>query len=371
MEPILNGEKKLNLRYEEGADIPLDITSDEVPTLLPSKHLKEIQKGDKDPYYKIQAIKYPIKANGWNYLESFFKSFIGKLNVRPIPGSKSGHETSWGARPTTDLYLVGAKMESNGDGGGTVYLKNYIPPMGDNDISNDRFIQDNKTNIVEYSLVSYTEDAIIEDEQGNRIYNVVGSRFGERNDAVEYANGAMEQRTNSADAEDINNSGEKSMNKDEVLKTLKTLKTNGQITLKEIAVAMELEDQMVTEAHVNAVDTVKKLNELIPDGDVIATVKTLKATNEESETGAIEAKMNAAFGAVAEDGQPENLRRTLANDLIGAVKANEIDAKIEEVKANSVMIKLAGESADVTSKTNAIDENKDAKKNNGVKEMRY
>ena len=63
--------RKFNLRSE--SDTPLTVTAAEIPTLVPEKILKEWMDGDTDPYYKIQEIKYPVLANRYNYLESFFK----------------------------------------------------------------------------------------------------------------------------------------------------------------------------------------------------------------------------------------------------------------------------------------------------------
>jgi hypothetical protein len=187
--------RKLN--YYRKKDTKLDIDPGSIPTLIPKTTLAEWQQGDEDPYYKIQEIEYPIVANGINYLESFFKSFISKLKKRPIPGSKSGHSMWSYERPSTDFIMVGAKLESNGDGTGKVFFKNYIPPEGAGG-SNETFIKENKSDMVHYSLVSYTEDNIYADEDGNQKIDVVKSVKGERNDAVEYGLGAMEQKTNIA-----------------------------------------------------------------------------------------------------------------------------------------------------------------------------
>ena len=143
--------KKINLRAAN--DKPLTITADEIPNTIPQKALNKWQLGDDEPYYKIQEIEYPLLANGYNYLESFFKSFIKKLERAPIPGSKDGHEMSLGKRGETDFIMSGALIKPNGDGTGKVYFKNYVPKEG-----NERFIKENETNMVEFSLVSGTRD---------------------------------------------------------------------------------------------------------------------------------------------------------------------------------------------------------------------
>ncbi len=137
--------KKFNLKSSKGL---LKIDPDTIPITIPKKAQAEWMGGDDNPYFKIQAIDYPVKANGDNYLESFFKSFIAKLKIAPIPGSKQGHETSWGKRGDTDFILAGALMDPKGDGTGTVYFKNYIPKE-----NNKTFIKELKTNMIEFSLV--------------------------------------------------------------------------------------------------------------------------------------------------------------------------------------------------------------------------
>ena len=185
--------KKLNLRMED--DKPIDISPDSIPNLVPVDYLSKWMEGDDNPYYKIQEIEFPLVANGYNYTEKFFKSFVSKLKKRPIPGARLGHETSWGKRAVTDLLLIGAKFNSNGDGSGSVLFKNYIPLIGESG-DNTVFIKENKTNMIEFSLVSYTKDEREEHPDGSITWNVIESMFGERNDAVAYGEGAMTQKTN-------------------------------------------------------------------------------------------------------------------------------------------------------------------------------
>ncbi len=127
------------------------IKPDVIPNLVTASAEKEIMEDDKDPYYKIQRMEYPIVGNRIEYTESFFESFLNKLKDSPIPGSKSGHGSFFGSeRPDTDFYLVGGKLEKNGDGTGIVYFKNYIPKEGATS-NNTRFITENKANMVHFS----------------------------------------------------------------------------------------------------------------------------------------------------------------------------------------------------------------------------
>jgi len=179
----------LNLRSEK-----VSLSPAVIPTLVPLSVMNDLQRGDPDPYYKLQAIKYPVEGGGVYpsekavYTEDFFKSFLGVCRKRPIPGSKRGHEPE--SRPRTDFYLVGGKLEESGKGKGVVYLKNYIPSEGDG-TSNAGFIRDMKARMVHFSIVTKPEYRMEGDVQ-----IITGSAGYERNDAVEYGVGAMEQSTN-------------------------------------------------------------------------------------------------------------------------------------------------------------------------------
>ncbi len=331
-------KKKFNLRQSNEISA---VKPEDVPTLIPKENLDIILQGDTDPYYKIQEIPFPVKANGDIYIESFFVSYLSKLNRAPIPGSKSGHETNWGARPETDLYVIGGEVKSNGDGSGVAIFKNYIPPVGDNGKSNEQFIKDNKLNIVDYSLVSYVREEVTEDENGERVWHVIESLKGERNDAVEYACGAMQQKTNAREGDNKEGEG-KTVNKEELLKKLNALKTNGDVTLVEIADELGLTNQLVTDKHINALETVIKLNEIIGD-DPIKAVSDMKQNLADIDDTAKANKLAEVFGVKAED----NLVYNFAEELTKDKKSNEVDEDfIASIKENAICKALAGKMAD-------------------------
>jgi len=127
---------------------------------------------------------------------------VNKLKDRPYPGSKRGHE--WRSRPCTDFYTIGGKVTTNADGkSGKVFLKMYVPKLGDT-TSNEGFIRDVKAKMVNYSLVSYP-DYVVKTEDANsekhEVRHFIGSKGGERNDAVEHGMGAMKQTVNKRAAE--------------------------------------------------------------------------------------------------------------------------------------------------------------------------
>ncbi len=185
--------RKFNFR--SAPDSKLAESPDAVPTLSPQEAVDLFKGEDKNPYFKLEAIEYPTPANGWIYTEEFWKSYVGKLNTAPIPGSARGHETRWGARGYTDFIVIGGRMDSKGDGTGTVYLKTYVPPKGESG-DNAVFIASCKAGMVDFSIVSYTRDLIEQQPDGNYTRKCVESMFGERNDAVDLGAGAMDLKTN-------------------------------------------------------------------------------------------------------------------------------------------------------------------------------
>lgn len=331
---------KMNFR-ETGDTSRLNLTPDSVPTLSPQAAINEFMAGDDNPYYKIEAINYPIKANGWNYKESFFESYIGKLNDRVIPGSKHGHSMDWGARPTTDFLVVGGKMEKNGDGTGVAYLKNYIPKSAESD--NSAFIKENKANLVHFSIVSYTKDEIIDNGDGSREYNVIESMYGERNDAVEYDMGGMDQKTNGKSGGEPPENSEVDMTKEEALTLLKNLLDNGKMNVKDIASEFGLE--IVGDVHRNNADLLKKLNGILGE-DPVAKANEMIAERKANAEKLINSKLDAAFGEAGTDEEP-NLIRQHANSLLPGLDSElSIEEKINAIKENPITKKLNAQKID-------------------------
>jgi len=170
-------------RPERRLNLQASVSTETVPVLIPESARAEWLDNDKDPCFVVQKIDIPIEANGIIYERSFFESFLGKLKDRPIPGSKSGHEMTWGKRPPTDLLLVGGKLDDT-----SVYFKNYIPPAGESG-DNSVLIKQAKSGMIHFSLCAYTME---ETGKNGEIY-VLESSHGERNAVVEYGTGAMRQ----------------------------------------------------------------------------------------------------------------------------------------------------------------------------------
>lgn len=441
------------LNFKELASPP---AADSVPTLIAANKLSVLQEGDDRPFYKIESIPYPATGNGAItanaiYEESFFQSFLNVLKDHPIPGSKSGH--GWEANKN-DFYLVGGRLDSNGDGTGTVHFKNYIPPMGANG-SNASFIRDARVGIINFSLV--TSPKIEYDESG--VEHIVETNGRERNDAVGYKEGAMDQAVNAdgkrimsgslsnlrarirsgdvdesspwsftgddgnkllgpdgddwtnfakwhlvenTDAEpetkarysypfgkngkvfrsalraiasraaqqgldDVSSTASdmldlmtqmhkekgSNMDKAELLSTAKNMATNGGVTLIELAQAMGLENQLVTDKHKTALETMNSLEKMgvkDPAGELAA----LREQQKTAENALIESRLTKEFGPEKDGEGKENDIRVLANVLAQGVAFNALDAKVEEIKKNSVIQRLARERADYTSEVNNL-----------------
>jgi len=179
------------------------VVTEDVPTLIPVTTYNSLIANDDDPVISTEMLEWPCRGTGGIYEKEFFDEYVNKLKDRPYPGSKRGHE--WQSRPNTDFYTIGGKVTSDADGkSGKVFLKMYVPKHGDT-TSNEGFIRDVKSKIVNYSLVTYPEYAIkVEDVNGEKreVRHFIGSKGGERNDAVEYGMGAMRQTVNKSDGDD-------------------------------------------------------------------------------------------------------------------------------------------------------------------------
>jgi hypothetical protein len=347
--------KKINLRADN--DKPLKIKAEEIPNLVPEKILTQWMEGDADPYFKIQELKFPLMANGYNYTKEFFESFVSKINKGPIPGSKDGHLMSWGKRAKTDFILVGAKIENGKkEGSGKVYLKNYIPPVGESG-DNEIFLKELKSNMIDFSLVAYTKDEREEKPDGTIIWNVIESTGGERNDAVPYGLGAMEQKTNvnnTVDDSKNNNRESKQMGKQEVLETLKTLKTNAEVTLPEVAAVMGLESQLITDDQQIIISKMNTAKKLIGDVDIIDFITEAIASKKENALKVRNALLTENFGdKVIKGTQKENTARIYAERITEGQELTE--EKINEVKNDTIFKKLSAENADVHSDINNIE----------------
>ncbi len=335
------------------------IKPDVIPNLVTASAEKEIMENDKDPYYKVQRMEYPIVGNRIEYTESFFESFLNKLKNSPIPGSKSGHTSFFSSeRPETDFYLVGGKLEKNGDGTGIVYFKNYIPKEGATS-TNKRFITENKANMVHFSLVTCPK-LIVENDPatGDVKRTAVESVRGERNDAVERDMGAMKQETNAGKSGVENpEKGEKHMNKNELLKALNNLMETGQLGLAELADSAKFADKLVNAEHLAAVEVVQGLADLGVKDKIVDEVAALKNQIKADSDLVYNAKLDTEFGASKKDaaGTETNVLRECAEMALANADRAKVDEAIVAFKNSAVAKTLGGQLASTQSAVNVIE----------------
>lgn len=351
--------KKFNLRQSKE---PIKIDASSIPDTISSDAKNEWIGEDKDPYYKIQKIEYPIKANGDIYVESFFQSFINSLKDAPIPGAKDGHVTQWGARGNTDFIMSGAKLESNGDGTGAVFFKNYIPKE-----NNETFIKELNSNMIEFSLVAYVKEERIDKGDGEVEYHVTEAISGFRNDAVDV--GAMEQKLNN---KNLNIEKGEGMTKEEILKGLLTLKTNNGVDLPEIAKHLNLDSLLITDEQTAGIAKLNAIATLCGGKDPVEMITELQASVKQNADSVRAAKISEEFGPKEwDDTKKENKGRMYAEQVLGD---KELTAEnIKEIKENSLYVSLAAERAVASSEENDLGESVGGKekKTNGIKVEEY
>jgi hypothetical protein len=379
------------------------VSPDTIPTLVPEEKMKSILEGDENPFFKVESIDYPVKGTGGIYQEQFFESFKNVMNDRPIPGSKRGH--TWESRPTSDLYTVGARMDKNGDGTGKIHMKIYIPPEGDSD-SNAGLIRDAKANIVHFSLVTWPEYTVSKDDEGNEITYFTASKGYERNDAVEYGAGAMQQTVNSNDsgwldkarsliesglfntdddsetpirdgvvmrsalrrmvsranaehkteiAELISmidkNKGATTVTKKEIIEAVSAAIENNSLTLKELATAVNCEDRLLTKNHSDALAMAEQFAE-IGVKDPVSSYKNMQDLIAKTEKARVENKLKSEFDP---NGLGEkNVLLSYAVDKLGNTPEDKLDEAIAELKESPVAKNLAGQMADAGSEANQM-----------------
>jgi hypothetical protein len=350
------------------AKLNLKINPETISTLIPKKALNLLISDDPDPYYVIEEIfDITEKANGIEYTKEFWDSWIAKLNKRPIPGSKDGH-TFNRKTPPNDFFTVGGELRKN-----TVYLKIYIPPEGAKE-SNENFIRDIKLGVIHFSVVSWTKDIVELDENG-WIQNIkaVESMKGERNDAVEFNMGAMEQKVNKKNtADEDKDSSDKDKLKEmegiimpenvysDIIKNLNNQIENGTITKKQLAADLKIE--IVTDQHVSSVNTLNEITKILGDKP-LEKINLMIDEKIEVDKGKYnlmrEELMAKEFGPLkvkVNGEEKDNLKRCAAESHVSTEpqEKKNLEAEIEKAKNDPVVKSISFKAADFTSEENKL-----------------
>lgn len=160
----------------------------------------------------------------------------------------------------------------------------------------------------------------------------------------------LKEKNSTGGAAKINEEGVQ-MDKNELLKNIQTFRTNGDITLLEVAKVMGLEDQLLTDNAKNCIKIVKEL-EKAGFKDPVNEFPELKKKADEAESAKRENLLTEKFGNKmlkdAAGNQVENVVRQYAEQRF----VN--GAKIEEIEKDPVMVTLKAASADYQSPQNRI-----------------
>lgn len=313
------------------------ITTDDIP-VNPSLQnaFSVLSDGDESPFFFVSEMKlgedYPAK-NGDIMTVEWAESFVSALDRAPFPISALGHTNV--DRPMERVeshgYVVGGAVIDD-----SLYLKNYLA-KGDSQEAQALYkktVKEMKAGMLATSVSNYQRELLVIDSEKNiSKWYVIESITGQRNDIVEHdltgADAAIVARSMkasiNADASAKKNTGEQSMDKTQMLDKLRTLKSNGEISLDEIAGAVGVE--LVKDEHKKAVSVLNSVIEIIGDGDVIEKLKALKEQAAKVEEAAF---LIEKTNALAEAFKDEELRK-FAEELF-SLKCGDAAACKEETE---------------------------------------
>lgn len=389
-------------------------TADTIKTTINSAEwakLLEIN-SDENPYIKIEAIPIPCIGTGGVYEKEFFESFNARIAEKLLPGDKFGHQ--YISRQPSDFFTIGGEIKKNVE-----YLKIYIPPKG---YTTDNFglIRDAKMGLVHFSLVTCPEYNVELDDDGYEVRHFIATKGYERNDAVGYGEGAMEQTVNSKDNIDFdelkrlvkngqfktegksdcniiengyvmrpvlramlshadvqnkselsnlvsmidkqNNGGKNLDTKEEAYKLLKNSLVNGSLAYTDVASEIGISDKLRNEAdkkNETLVNSLKK--ELGENADLLETVKSLKKTNADIAKVAVENAVVHEFGNEkiknGKNEEVENLSYTRAMELCANKSGDELKTALENAKKDPFILRDKADRADNNSSFNVTETN--------------
>jgi hypothetical protein len=346
MANIKNITLKLNKR-SEAVNIP-EVKASDLPTLIGDEKLNILTEGDDDPYFFSQGIQFPIEGNGDVYTEEFFKSFLARNSERAFPGDKYGHDIKWYNRQPTHFYQIGGEIRGN-----IAYFKFYVPSQTDTE-SNDSFKKEIKTNGIDLSLVSKVSYKYNESDQK---YYILTSEGAERNDAVGFGDGSMEQAVFNSNK---NIEEDSVLTLDELITKLNAFLDNKEVSKPELFKKLNCEALLKTDADVENLKVLNSLVEKLGDKPIEKADELLNTVKTNAET-VREAGLETAFGKKLNADGTENTIRTQGELLLANKDCTP--ENIEAVKKNSLFIAVAGNLADENSKLNKI--NKDSQASAG------
>jgi len=152
--------------------------------------------------------------------------------------------------------------------------------------------------------------------------------------------------------------------KDEIFKTLTTMKENGELSLMDIAKGIGLEKNVLTDEHREAV-TLKNALKDIGVEDPVKEITDLRAKITANAETVKNAQLAELFGVSDKDadGNEKNLLLAYASDKLKPVPAAGVQDAIEALKIDPIAIKLRGDQADNTSNVLGFVDNSETAEN--------
>lgn len=152
-----------------------------------------------------------------------------------------------------------------------------------------------------------------------------------------------------------------SMKKNEVIETLKVLKQNAEITLPDIAEALGLKDQIISQNHIDALNVINEL-EKMEITDPVNEIKKLKKQISDDKESVRNAYLDNTFGVHTEE--KKNELRYYMGSQTQNLFGDDLDKKVNEMKkSDPIMQRLMAERADSDSDINLIGASDEQRKN--------
>jgi len=171
-----------------------------------------------------------------------------------------------------------------------------------------------------------------------------------------------------------NKEGAAKVERSEVISSLQAMKKNNDITLPEIAEALDLSNQVLTNEHAEALNTVNKLNAISEGKKPVAFVESLIEEIKINSVAVREARLTELFGASKDAEGTKNVVREYAEQVL---KDQDLtDEKVNELKEGDVYKSICAKNADVNSKANSLGtaddlDNKDDQEESNIVECEY
>ncbi|MDR1588206.1 MAG: hypothetical protein LBS57_12185 [Treponema sp.] len=386
-------KRRIRLKNKAGATPP---PIEDVPILIPDKALAAIKGNEEKPYELIEVIPFPSEGEGGIYTGSYFESLLAQMKIRPLGGSKTGHDNE-----RDDFFTVGGKVERTSENEGVCYFRIMIPAEG-YETTNSGFIRSCKTGNQEFSIVANVEPA-----RGNDGNIYFTKDLGKaRNDAV--PKGAMEQTVSNsarekeimdlitAGAVDIESDsseliadgrvcrkaalrmqfngpdkalGARIMNaikknyqeknqvtKEEILAAIKAAIANNTLTLEEISQAVGMRNKLRNADDEKRASLVKAITEALelpadtPAEKLLEAVTGILKDAEEAAEAMVEAEANTLSGGAkiknADGTDADNPAYIHVKNQLRGKRGKTLKNAVEALKTDTVMLALRSKQAD-------------------------